>query len=69
MDRLQAMKVLLEAVDAGSLSAAGRRLAIPLATVSRRVSELEDYLGSTRAMRLATISRSAGNTGSPRGSF
>jgi DNA-binding transcriptional LysR family regulator len=44
MDRLQAMKVLLEAVDAGSLSAAGRRLAIPLATVSRRVSELEDYL-------------------------
>lgn len=44
MDRLQAMTILLEAVDAGSLSAAGRRLRIPLATVSRRVSELEDYL-------------------------
>jgi DNA-binding transcriptional LysR family regulator len=38
------MTILLEAVDAGSLSAAGRRLNIPLATVSRRVSELEDYL-------------------------
>jgi len=44
MNRLEAMTILLEAVDAGSLSAAGRRLRIPLATVSRRVSELEDHL-------------------------
>ena len=44
MDRLEAMTILLEAVEAGSLSAAGRRLHIPLATVSRRVSELEDHL-------------------------
>ncbi len=44
MDRLEAMTILLEAVDAGSLSAAGRRLNIPLATVSRRVSELEEHL-------------------------
>lgn len=44
MDRLEAMTILLEAVDAGSLSAAGRRLHIPLATVSRRVSELEEHL-------------------------
>ena len=35
MDRLESMTILLEAVDAGSLSAAGRRLHIPLATVSR----------------------------------
>jgi DNA-binding transcriptional LysR family regulator len=38
------MTLLLEAVDAGSLSAASRRLHIPLATVSRRISDLEDYL-------------------------
>ena len=44
MDRLQAMTILLEAVDAGSLSAAGRRLRIPLPTVSRRISELEEHL-------------------------
>jgi DNA-binding transcriptional LysR family regulator len=44
VDRLEAMTILLEAVEAGSLSAAGRRLHIPLATVSRRVSELEDHL-------------------------
>lgn len=44
MDRLEAMTVLLTAVDAGSLSAASRQLHMPLATVSRRVSELEAHL-------------------------
>src|SRR5215469_2368225 len=44
MDRLEAMRILLAAVDAGSLSAASRQLHIPLATVSRRVSELEEHL-------------------------
>ena len=44
MDRLEAMTVLLSAVDSGSLSAASRRLRISLATVSRRVSELEEHL-------------------------
>lgn len=44
MDRLEAMTVLLAAVDTGSLSAASRQLRIPLATVSRRVSELEQHL-------------------------
>jgi DNA-binding transcriptional LysR family regulator len=44
MDRLEAMTILLTAVDAGSLSAASRQLRIPLATVSRRVSELEEHL-------------------------
>jgi DNA-binding transcriptional LysR family regulator len=38
------MSVLVAAVDAGSLSAAARRLRIPLATVSRNVSELERRL-------------------------
>ncbi len=44
MDRLEAMSVLLAAVDAGSLSAASRKLGVPLATVSRKVSELERHL-------------------------
>lgn len=38
------MTILLAAVDAGSLSAASRQLRLPLATVSRRVSELEEHL-------------------------
>ena len=44
MDRLEAMRILLAAVDTGSLSAASRQLHVPLATVSRRVSELEEHL-------------------------
>lgn len=44
MDRLEAMSILLTAADTGSLSAASRQLRIPLATVSRRVSELEEHL-------------------------
>jgi DNA-binding transcriptional LysR family regulator len=44
MDRLEAMSILVSAVDTGSLSAASRALRIPLATVSRRVSELEEHL-------------------------
>jgi DNA-binding transcriptional LysR family regulator len=38
------MSVLLAAVEAGSLSGASRRLGMPLATVSRKVSELESHL-------------------------
>ena len=44
MNRLEAMSTLLAAVDAGSLSAASRKLGLPLATVSRRVSDLEVHL-------------------------
>ena len=44
MDRLEAMSALLAAVDAGSLSGASRKLGMPLATVSRKVSELETHL-------------------------
>jgi DNA-binding transcriptional LysR family regulator len=51
MDRLEAMTILLEAVEAGSLSAAGRRLHVPLTTVSRRVSELEHYLKNQLLIR------------------
>src|SRR6201993_1723999 len=44
MDRLDAMTILVAAADTGSLSAASRHLRIPLATVSRRVLELEEHL-------------------------
>ena len=46
MDRLDAMTVFLAVVDAGSLSAAGRRRGMPLATVSRKLAELENHLGA-----------------------
>jgi DNA-binding transcriptional LysR family regulator len=58
------MSILLGAVDAGSLSEAGRRLGIPLATVSRKVSDLETYLKtrllnrSSRQLTLTDAGRS-----------
>lgn len=51
MNRLEAMTILLAAVDHGSLSAASRHLGIPLATVSRRISELEGYLKTGLLLR------------------
>ena len=44
MDHLDAMSTFVAVVEAGSLSAAARRLNTPLATVSRKVSELESHL-------------------------
>jgi DNA-binding transcriptional LysR family regulator len=44
MDRLEAMSTFLAVVEHGSLSAASRRLKTPLATVSRKISELESHL-------------------------
>ena len=44
MDRLEAMSTFLAAVENGSLSAASRKLGMPLPTVSRKVSELEAHL-------------------------
>lgn len=46
MDRFQSMSTLVSAVEAGSLSAAARKLRIPLATVSRKVSQLERHLNA-----------------------
>ncbi|MFT0861348.1 LysR family transcriptional regulator [Ancylobacter sp. G4_0304] len=51
MDRLDAMSVLLAVVEAGSLSAGARRLRAPLATVSRKVSDLEKHLGVPLVLR------------------
>ena len=64
MDRLESMSILLTAVEAGSLSAAARQLAIPLSTVSRRISELEAHLKarllnrSSRKLTLTDAGRS-----------
>lgn len=44
MDRLEAMGLFMGVVEAGSLSAAGRKLGMPLATVSRKLSDLEAHL-------------------------
>ena len=63
MDRLDAMTVFLAVIDDGSLSAAGRRLGMPLATVSRKLAELEGHLGarllnrSTRRLELTDPGR------------
>jgi DNA-binding transcriptional LysR family regulator len=50
-DRFEAMSILVAAVEGGSLSAAGRRLGLPLPTVSRRLSDLEAQLGSRLVVR------------------
>jgi DNA-binding transcriptional LysR family regulator len=51
MNRLEAMAVLLKVVERGGFSAASRDLGLPLATVSRRVSELETHLGTKLLLR------------------
>ncbi len=51
MDRLEAMTILLRVVETGSFSAASRALCVPLATVSRKVNELEVHLGTRLLVR------------------
>ncbi|MBN8873014.1 MAG: LysR family transcriptional regulator [Rhodospirillales bacterium] len=51
MDRFEAIRTLLAAVDGGSLTAASRALRMPLPTVSRKVSELEAHLGTQLLVR------------------
>jgi DNA-binding transcriptional LysR family regulator len=58
MDRLEAMAILVEAVDVGSLSAASRKMNVPLPTVSRKIADLEAHLGArllTRSTRRLTL--------------
>jgi DNA-binding transcriptional LysR family regulator len=62
MDRLEAMSVLIAAVDAGSFSAASRKLGMPLPTISRKVSELEAHL-KTRLLVRSTRKLSLTNAG------
>lgn len=64
MDRFEAMSIVLAVAEAGSLSAAARQQRTPLATVSRKVSELEALLQiklfnrSTRALTPTDAGRS-----------
>ena len=51
MDRFEAMSVLVAVAEAGSISAASRKLKVPLATISRKVSELEAHLKVRLLMR------------------
>ncbi|HEY5796058.1 MAG TPA: LysR family transcriptional regulator [Bosea sp. (in: a-proteobacteria)] len=51
MDRFEAMSMLLAVVDAGSLSAGARQLRAPLSTVSRKIAEFEQHLGTRLLIR------------------
>jgi DNA-binding transcriptional LysR family regulator len=58
LDRLEAMAMLVSAVEEGSLSAAARKLRIPVTTLTRNVNDLEALVGtkllvrSTRKLKL-----------------
>ena len=51
LDRFKAMSVVLAVVETGSLSAASRKLGMPLPTVSRKLSELEQHLKARLLVR------------------
>src|SRR5471032_1104381 len=63
MNRLESMSILIAVVDSGSLSAAARHLGVPLATVSRKVAELESHL-KTRLLHRTTRQLSLTEAGS-----
>ncbi len=64
MDRLESMSIFLSVIEAGSLSAASRLLDIPLASVGRKISDLEAHLKikllnrSTRSLTLTDAGQS-----------
>ena len=59
MDRIDAMKVFVAALNEGSLAGAGRRLGKSPAAVSRAIAFLEDHVGApllhrtTRSIKLS----------------
>ncbi|QTP56602.1 LysR family transcriptional regulator [Billgrantia sulfidoxydans] len=50
-DRLQTMAMLVKVVDEGSITSGARALRMPIATVSRRISELEADLNAELVQR------------------
>src|SRR5689334_19952976 len=61
MDRLEVMSIVLLTIEKGSLTAAAKALHMPLPTVSRKVTELEEYLGTKllhRSTRKLTLTDS-----------
>ena len=64
MDRLDAMSVIVAVAEAGSFSAAARRLGTPVATVSWRVADLEARLKAElfqRSSRRMTLTGAGGD--------
>jgi len=63
MDRFESMSLLIHVVEAGSISSAARKLGMPLATVSRKLAELETHIKtrlvirSTRGLTLTDAGR------------
>ncbi len=53
MNLFESMSLLVAVVDSGSLSAAARRLGVPLPTVSRKIADLETHL-KTRLLHRTT---------------
>ncbi|RYG96797.1 MAG: LysR family transcriptional regulator, partial [Alphaproteobacteria bacterium] len=51
MDRLEAMSLLIDTLDAGSFSAAAKKRGVPLATLTRKVGQLEQHLGTVLLIR------------------
>ena len=51
MDRLESMSILVASAEAGSFSAAGRQLGVPLPTISRKVADLEAHLNTQLLVR------------------
>lgn len=51
MDRLEAMSLLVDVVDQGGFSAAARRRRMPVTTVSRKISDLEQRIGAKLLLR------------------
>jgi len=62
MDKLAAMQVFVKVVETGALSAAGRALGLAPPSISRRISELEDFLG-VRLLQRTTRSLSLTEAG------
>jgi len=54
MDRFDAMSVFVTVVEAGSFSAAGRKLGMALPTVSRKIAELESRIKTRLLIRSTT---------------
>src|SRR3954471_1778426 len=51
MNQLDSLRAAIAAADTGSFSAAARALAVPLATLSRKVADLETHLGTALFVR------------------
>lgn len=58
MDRFEAISTFLAVVEAGGIAATSRKLNIPITTISRKISELEEHLRVpllTRGMRKLSL--------------